>query len=225
MTAGERRLLVPLYVHPAVDPGAWAALLRAAPALRGVVLNAADGPGRRPDPAFRTAAGRLRDAGVPVLGYVDTGYGRRPLRAVLADVRRHRGWYGVDGVFLDQVPTAPEFLTRYRRLAVCARALGCRTVVFNHGTHPDPGYARIADLLVTFEGDWEAYRRAGVPDWTRTHLPSRFCHLVYGVPQERAGHVSRTAGLRGAGVHCAVPGTGENPWQTAPPPSAWKPRA
>ncbi|MGK5642243.1 spherulation-specific family 4 protein [Streptomyces sp. URMC 126] len=222
MTAppGGRRLLVPLYVHPAVDPGAWAALLRAAPALRGVVLNAADGPGRRPDPAFRDAAGRLRDAGVPVLGYVDTGYGRRSLRAVLTDVRRHRGWYGVDGVFLDQAPTAPAFLPRYRRLAALARVSGARTVVFNHGTHPDPGYARIADLLVTFEGPWEAYRTAAVPAWTKSHLPSRFCHLVYGVPQERADHVSRTAGSRGAGVHCAVPGRGENPWQTAPPPDA-----
>ncbi|KOG86152.1 hypothetical protein ADK38_32660, partial [Streptomyces varsoviensis] len=70
-----RRLLVPLYVHPAVAPQAWTALLRTATRLEGVILNAADGPGTRPDPAFTAAATRLRGAGVPLLGYVDTGYG------------------------------------------------------------------------------------------------------------------------------------------------------
>lgn len=209
-------LLVPLYVHPGAEPGPWERLVRAAPALRGVVLNAADGPGRCPDPSFRAVAARLRGAGVPVLGYVDTAYGRRPFRSAVADLRRHRRWYDVDGVFYDRAATEALLLPRYRRLALVSRALGARTVVLNPGTHPDPGYAEVADLLVTFEGSWEAYRTARVPDWTADHLPSRFCHLVYGVPQERAGLVARTAGRRGAAVHCAVPGKGENPWQTAP---------
>ncbi|WP_344022629.1 spherulation-specific family 4 protein [Streptomyces luteireticuli] len=212
----EPSLLVPLYVHPGAEPGPWERLVRAAPALRGVVLNAADGPGQFPDPSFRAAAVRLRAAGVPVLGYVDTAYGRRPLRAAVADLRRHRRWYEVDGVFCDRVAVEAALLPHYRRLALFSRALGARTVVLNPGTHPDPGYAEVADLLVTFEGPWEAYRTARVPGWTADHLPSRFCHLVYGVPQEWAGLVARTAGRRGAAVHCAVPGNGENPWQTAP---------
>ncbi|KNB52403.1 spherulation-specific family 4 protein [Streptomyces caatingaensis] len=212
----ERSLLVPLYVHPGAEPGPWERLVRAAPALRGVVLNAADGPGPRPDPSFRAVAARLRAAGAPLLGYVDTAYGRRPLRDAVADLRRHRRWYGVDGVFYDRAAAEAELLPRYRRLALVSRTLGARTVVLNPGTHPDPGYAEVADLLVTFEGPWEAYRSAGIPAWTSDHLPTRFCHLVYGVPQERAGLVARTAGRRGAAVHCAVPGNGENPWRTAP---------
>ncbi|MET9413666.1 spherulation-specific family 4 protein [Streptomyces klenkii] len=210
------RLLVPLYVHPAADPAAWAALAEAAPRLHSVVLNAADGPGQRPDPAFRTAAARLRGAGVPLLGYVDTGYGHRAPRAVVGDIRRHRRWYGVDGVFLDQVPAHAAPLPHYRRLVLLAKALGARTAVLNPGTHPDPGYARIADLLVTFEGTWEAYRRVAVPPWTADHPPARFCHLVYAVPPGRAADVARTAAGRGAGVHCAVPGEGTNPWRAAP---------
>ncbi|MFI1968716.1 hypothetical protein BLA24_11790 [Streptomyces cinnamoneus] len=211
-----QRLLVPLYVHPATDPAAWQDLVAAAPRLHGVVLNVADGPGHRPDPAFSAAAERLRGAGVRLLGYADTGYGRRPPRSVVADIRRHRRWYGVDGVFLDQVPVQAALVPRYRRLVRVARALGARTAVLNPGTHPDPGYARIADLLVTFEGSWEDYRRAGVPDWTADHPPGRFCHLVHGVPDGRAEQVARTAGRRGAGVHCAVPGTGANPWRSVP---------
>ncbi|MFE5871939.1 spherulation-specific family 4 protein [Streptomyces roseifaciens] len=211
-----QRLLVPLYVHPDADPAAWAALEAAASRLHGVVLNVADGPGSRPDPAFGAVAERLRGAGVRLLGYVDTDYGRRPPRAVVGDIRRHRRWYGVDGVFLDQAAAEAAHLPHYRRLVMLARALGARTAVLNPGTHPDPGYARVADLLVTFEGTWDTYRRAAVPTWTADHPPARFCHLVYGVPTGHAAHVARTAGDRGAGVHCAVPGEGANPWLAAP---------
>lgn len=214
--AGRAGLLVPLYVHPATHPGAWAALVAAAPRLRAVVLNAADGPGRLPDPAFTEAATRLRGAGVPVLGYVDTAYGNRPAREIVGDVRRHRRWYGVDGVFLDQTAAGPGALPHYRRLVRLARALGAGTAVLNPGTHPDPGYAQVADVLVTFEGDWEAYRGAGVPAWTADHPPERFCHLVHGVPEEHTALVARTAERRGAAVHCAVPGTGANPWRSVP---------
>ncbi|GGX97559.1 spherulation-specific family 4 protein [Streptomyces hiroshimensis] len=214
--ADGQRLLVPLYVHPAADPAAWSALVEAAPRLHGVVLNVADGPGARPDPAFGAVAERLRGAGVRLLGYVDTGYGHRPPRAVVGDIRRHRRWYGVDGVFLDQAAAQAAHLPHYRRLVMLAKALGARTAVLNPGTHPDPGYARLADLLVTFEGTWETYRRAAVPPWTADHPPSRFCHLVYGVPPGRAAHVARTADGRGAGVHCAVPGEGANPWRSVP---------
>ncbi|MEU4211885.1 spherulation-specific family 4 protein [Streptomyces sp. NPDC026206] len=213
-------LLVPLYAHPAVHPQEWAALPAAAPGLYAVVLNVADGPGGRPDADFRAAAGRLRGAGVRLLGYVDTGYGRRPARAVVADIHRHRRWYGVDGVFLDQAAADAALLPRYRRLVRTARVLGARTVVLNPGTHPDPGYASLPDLLVTFEGPWQEYRRARVPTWTADHPPGRFCHLVHGVPRGHAEQVARIAGGRGAGVHCAAPGSGANPWRSAHLPGA-----
>ncbi|KOG86153.1 hypothetical protein ADK38_32655, partial [Streptomyces varsoviensis] len=84
---------------------------------------------------------------------------------VVADIRRHRKWYGVDGVFLDQAAAQAALVPRYRRLAVAARVLGAHRTVLNPGTYPDPAYAEIADLLVTFEGDWATYQRAEVPAW------------------------------------------------------------
>ncbi|MBC3987765.1 hypothetical protein H8N00_02345 [Streptomyces sp. AC563] len=80
------RLLVPLYVHPTGNPAAWRALHGRARRLHAVVLNAADGPGRRRDPAFHAVARDPRAAGVRLLGYVDTAYGRRSSRALLTDV-------------------------------------------------------------------------------------------------------------------------------------------
>ena len=211
-------LLVPMYVHPTVDPAAWHALVAAAPRLYGVVLNIDDGPGTAPDPAFVAAARALRAAGVRVLGYADTDYGRRPARVVAADFERHRDWYGADGFFLDQVAPDAAGLRHYRRLTRAARARGGRTVVLNPGAHPAPGYAALCDLLITFEGDWDAYCAApAAPPWTKDHPPTRFCHLVHGVPARLSRLAARTAELRGAAVHCAVPGHGPNPWSALPP--------
>ncbi|MGW2042640.1 spherulation-specific family 4 protein [Streptomyces virginiae] len=212
-------LLVPLYEHPADRPDAWERLIRCADRLHSVVLNPDSGPGAARDERFALVAERLREAGVPVLGYVDTDYGRRPHAAVVQDLLRHRDWYATDGAFLDQVSADPELLPHYRRLTVAARAAGAHTLVLNHGAHPHPGYVELADLLVTFEGPWDAYREAAAPPpWTADHPAQRFCHLVYAVPpgEIAARLAGELAEQRGAGVHCAVPGSGPHPWGTLP---------
>ncbi|MFC5220371.1 spherulation-specific family 4 protein [Streptomyces coerulescens] len=206
-------LLIPYYEHPSVRPAEWDAIIAAAPRLHGVVLNPASGPGDASDPAFAEVAARLRDVDVRVLGYVDTDYGRRPHAEVVRDIARHRDWYRADGVFLDQVATSRAEFADYQRLARAARSAGCGTLALNHGTEPDPSYARIADLLVTFEGPWASYTRL-VRRHRRTACGVRLCHLVYGVP---AGvDLTEAARSHGASVHCAVPGRGAHPWGTLP---------
>lgn len=145
-------LLIPYYEHPSARPAEWDAIIAAAPRLYGVVLNPASGPGDAPDPAFAEVAARLRAVDVRVLGYADTDYGRRPHADVVRDIARHRDWYRADGVFLDQVAADRAEFGHYQRLATAAWGAGCGTLALNHGTAPHPSYARIADLLVTFEG-------------------------------------------------------------------------
>lgn len=211
-------VLLPLYAHPAVDPDAWRQAARAAGRVRGVVLNAADGPGDDLDPAFATAAGALRTAGVPVFGYVDLDYGERPDAEVAADLERHRAWFAVDGWFFDRAPSDKSALAQCRRTIRSARRTGARTVVLNPGVHPAPGYARVADLIVTFEGHWTSYVAPfDRPRWTARHPPERFCHLVYGVPRAMSEVAVRTAHDRGAAVCCAVGGELPNPWSALPP--------
>ncbi|MGW7055793.1 spherulation-specific family 4 protein [Streptomyces sp. NPDC054887] len=204
-----KNLLVPFYEHPAERPDAWESLLRAASRLYGVVLNPADGPGEAPDPAFAAVSARLRAAGVRVLGYTDTDYARRPHTAVVRDLLRHRDWYGADGAFLDQAASGPEALPHYRGLAAAARAAGSATVVLNHGVRPDPGYRRLADLLVTFEGTWETYRESpeARSPAAAPRSRERVCHLVYAAPPAAAFT---------AAVGCVVPGGAPHPWGTLP---------
>ncbi|MER6185126.1 spherulation-specific family 4 protein [Streptomyces sp. NPDC001652] len=198
-------LLVPYYEHPSVRPAEWDALITAAPRLYGVVLNPASGPGDAPDEAFAEVAARLRAAGTRVLGYADTDYARRPSADVVRDLTRHRDWYGTDGAFLDQVTSGPEEFAYYRRLATAVRG----TLALNHGTTPHPSYARIADVLVTFEGTWSTYRRQPSSPW-RGGTDVRLCHLVYGVPE------GVDPAMEGADLYCAVPGVGDHPWGTLP---------
>lgn len=217
-------LLVPYYEHPCDRPAEWDALVSAAPRLYGVVLNPANGPGDAPDPAFIQVAGRLRAAGVRLLGYADTGYGRRPVTEVVRELTRYRAWYNTDGTFLDQVAAELGGFDYYRRLAAAVWGAGHATLALNHGTPPHPAYARIADLVVTFEGSWETYREQPPDPWPADSgsggggssggFGVRVCHLVYGVPPDTdVGGLART---RGASVHCAVPGVGDHPWGTLP---------
>ncbi|MCS0604852.1 spherulation-specific family 4 protein [Streptomyces sp. LP11] len=206
-------LLIPLYVHPAEDPGAWHRLITSAARTYAVVLNPASGPGAAPDPAFAAAARALRAAGARVLGYVDTDYGVRERAAIAEDVRRHQDWYATDGCFLDRVTATAAGLPACRRLVRDLRRLGTPTVVLNPGVHPDPGYVRLADLTVTFEGHWTTYVSAFTrPTWTARHPPERFCHLVYGVPGALVPLAVRTAHERGAAVCGPVTGEPPNPW-------------
>ncbi|KOG51926.1 hypothetical protein ADK76_34125 [Streptomyces griseoflavus] len=213
----SRQLLVPLYEHPAERPDAWQRLIEAAPDLYGVVLNPASGPGTAPDRDFAEVARRLREAGVRILGYTDTDYGRRPHAAVAQDLLRYRDWYGADGAFFDQAAADAALLAHYSRLTVAARATGAATVVLNHGLHPHPRYLDFADLLVTFENSWAAYENAEIPEWTAHHPPERFCHLIHGLPETCAEAAAELARQRGAAVHCAVPGTAPHPWDALPP--------
>jgi hypothetical protein len=92
-------------------------------------------------------------------------------------------------------------------------------LVFGHGTHPHPGYADLADQLVTFSGSWTAYRWSQAADWTADHPPERFCHLVHGVPRMHIDEALRVARWQGAGTVWFTDRTdrdGQNPWEALP---------
>jgi hypothetical protein len=210
------QLLVPAYFHPATHPGEWAWLAERADQVRLVVLNVASGPGAAPDPAFVSAMDRLRSAGATVAGYVDTNYGGRPARDVLAELGRHLDWYQVAGVFFDRAANGAGNVGHYADLARRAREMGARVVAFNHGAQPIEAYADHADLLGSFEGPWSAYIELTVPRWTRSRPPGQFFHLVHSVPQEHFGEALWLAGRRRAGCAYITDHGGANPWDRLP---------
>lgn len=214
--AAAPRLVVPAYFHPAVHPGQWEWLAEHAPEVRLVILNVASGPGAGPDPVFQAAVERLHRAGVAVAGYVDTDYGRRPMQQALIEVGRYQDWYRTGGVCFDRAAVTAEHLAHYAALTARARTMGAELVFFNHGGYPLEAYADHADLLGTFEGPWEAYRRLAVPRWTATRAAGKFYHVVYAVPPERSEDALALAVRRRAGAVYITDRSGPNPYDQLP---------
>jgi hypothetical protein len=209
------RLLVPWYAHPAED--GWAELAVLGSRVSFVVLNARNGPAD--DPAYLRAAQRLVTARLTLIGYVDTGYGRTPLRRVAADVRRWVLGYPVAGVFFDCVATDRAMLDRYRILARDARAAGCRLVVGNPGTTPDPGYLDLFDVTCVFESPASTYLRESYPREPSAEPaadPSRVCHLVHSAPAATHRRVLARAAARGAGHVWVSEAAPPHPWSVLP---------
>ncbi|MGI5357264.1 spherulation-specific family 4 protein [Streptomyces sp. CA-252508] len=195
---------VPGYAHPLLAPVEWAELTRPGTPLHWAVLNVADGPGARPDPHCLEAAGKLRNAGVKVLGHLDLRHGSRPFGEIVSDAHRFLNWYRVDGYLLDRCPADRADLAAVRRvtatLEVVLEHADGGHLVLGHGSHPYRGYAEIADQLVTFSGPWAEYRWSQVAEWTADHPPERFVHLVHGVPRTHLDEAVRIARWQGAGT-------------------------
>jgi hypothetical protein len=208
-----RSSLIPAYVGPAaitdlVESSEHPRLL--------LIINPASGPGTDEHPLYREAVGAAHAGGARVLGYVPTGYGGRDLAAAEADIDRYRSWYGVDGIFLDEVSHDAAQLPYYRPLSRYARAAGGGVVALNPGTVPARGYFDLADVVVTFEGPVAAYAEAlaRTPNWVRRLPSDRIAHLVYAASREEA--LAAAQAPRGAGWLYVTSGGHPDPWRTVP---------
>jgi hypothetical protein len=208
-----RGALIPAYV----PPRELLELLHRPELPQLLVVNPANGPGERAQDAYRDAVRSAQRERVRVLGYVATGYGARAVADVERDVDRYAAWYGVDGIFLDEVSPSEDRLAHYRALAEHARGDAARLVVLNPGTVPAPGYFGLADVVVTFEGPYAAYAPAlgRMPRWLAKVDPERVAHLVYDAGTDEA--LTAVRGARAAGYVYATPGVQPNPWRTLPP--------
>jgi hypothetical protein len=242
-----QQVAVPSYIHPNASPADWGRLASSAPGAVGIaVANVINGPDYTPLPEWAAVIHATHANGVPVVGYVDTGYlGTTGLLTRLGssdamdwisqierDVDAWYAFYGDDlsGIFFDQGQNAcgpadsPNiWADLYARLDdyVKARYPGDITVL-NPGIVVPQCYQFAADVLVTFEGSYETYLNAYTPlSWDPVD-PKKIWHIVYGAPtSDQMAEVVALSKTRGAGYVYVTDDVLANPYDRLPADDYW----
>jgi hypothetical protein len=160
-------VVIPLYVQPGKT---WKAVIKAKLAHSSVpivlIANVDNGPGTAVDSNYVTFIEKAQMAGIYVLGYVYTKYGKRSATQVDADIARWEAFYLTDGIFLDQMaPNAPSY---YQAATTYAHAHSLWFVMGNPGSD---ALGSSGPDVINF------YERAGYPKLGFLREPA---HVSYG---------------------------------------------
>jgi hypothetical protein len=184
------QMLIPLYIYPDPNDSSWDKVAAATCHIRvTAIINPDSGPGiGGPDVPYQQGLTKLRQAGVTILGYVNTDYGLRPVDEAKADVDQYDQYFNIHGIFFDQVASSVDKLAYYKELYDYVKSkshLDGAKVVLNPGTQIDEDYIKdppASDTAVIFEGlssDWPPY----VPDPYVINYPrERFAALSHTTP-------------------------------------------
>ncbi|MEY9863578.1 hypothetical protein ABH935_009231 [Catenulispora sp. GAS73] len=246
-TATVQHIAVPAYFNPNGTPGStfWTQLNQSTPAVGIAIANPNSGPGSAFDQGYANAIQAATNAGVHVIGYVDTGYFGTTGRTTRdgqtttdawtaqaeADVNSWYSWYGsygLAGIFFDDgladCGTNNAHVSLYEAINTFTKQnySGALTVD-NPGVGAEQCYSDAADVLVMFEGTYADYTGWTAPAWELNSTnPDKFWHLIYNTPtqadMENAVSLSKQ---RNAGYLYVTDGNLPNPWNTLPTGTYW----
>ncbi len=196
-------VLVPAYFYPSYLGSPWDDLNTAAARIPiEAIMNPDSGPGTGVNSDYVTAVRNLQAAGGTVIGYVATGYGARDQGDILNDVSNYMAWYGVNGIFLDEMGNQDgtlDYVALYQAIKALASEEGIDLhVVGNPGQPFSESYITAADTLVIFEGPYSnsdptgaSYEDfpnkgpyAGLTPWWHSYSSSQIANIVYSDPTE-----------------------------------------
>jgi hypothetical protein len=229
-SAARAHIVIPAYFYPSQPSSSWDQAIGDAPLPAGtkrtLIMNPASGPGSAVNADYVAALRKVRAAGTGfrVIGYVHTSYGQRPSDTVKAEIALYRTWYGVDGIFLDEVSADAALIAPYYQPLVtyATSLMPGGDVMLNPGTYPARAYMDIqvpsgsALSVVSFEGTYQSYLGANVPSWAAQYPAQRFVHLVYGTGAQQRATALELAKSRNAGQVYVTDDSLPNPWDTLP---------
>ncbi len=215
-------ILVPAYFYPAIN-SPWNQLNAAATRVPlTAIMNPASGPGSAVDTNYVNAVNSLRSAGGKVIAYVSSNYANRPIANVIADIDTYRGWYNVDGFFIDEMSNMGSQTVQnyYAQIYNYVKSIeNSWEVIANPGTTTLEGFLTrpTADRLVVFEGDGGMYTPYVPSAWNSQHDASDFVHLIHSEPSVVAmRNQIQLARQRNAGMIFITDDVLNNPWDRLP---------
>lgn len=180
------RLWVPAYYYP-FGPGLreWNHLIASARSVPIVaIVNPASGPGDHVDTNFAAVLPRARAAGITLVGYVGTQYGRKPLDQVRRECEAYLTFYpDLRGFHFDEQSSRAEDVDYYAELyRYVHRRIPNGLVLTNPGTLCDRAYAArpASDVISLFENE-RGIDRFQPPPWAGAFPGSRFCVQAHAV--------------------------------------------
>lgn len=210
-----QKMFIPAYFYPG---SLWTQATAGAPIVDVMIMNPASGPGTSQNSDYVTAVNNAKAAGIKVIGYVHTSYGARPISEVLAEVDLYKQWYGVSGIFLDEVSSSASYLPYYQNVSAYIKSTDGTYVALNPGTVPDQGYISIGDTTVIFEGTYTTYKTWSTPSWVFSYPASKFTHLVHATSTSKnmKDAILTKSKSRNAGNVYVTNDVLPNPWDTLP---------
>jgi hypothetical protein len=157
-----------------------------------------------------------------MLGYVFTHYGSRAASKVKADIDKYYMWYGVDGIFLDEVSNSCTKQSYYLDLYNYVKGKGgVAKVVINPGINTPECYITTADIIVNFEDNYAAYVGWAPSGWEFNYPANRFWHLIIGTNATDMPNAIALSKNRNAGWIYVTSDNLSNPWDTLPADPYW----
>jgi hypothetical protein len=181
-----------------------------------MIMNPSNGPGSSSDPDYVDAVADAQVEGIKVLGYVYTLYTSRDINEVKSEIDDYMTWYGVDGIFLDEVSNDGADLAYYEDLASYIRSKSGPFIMINPGTVPDEQYMDVADVVIVFENIYSEYTTRTFPAWMDSYSRTRFMHLVYDTPEADFQNAWSLAMGHNVGYVYITDDAAPNPWDTLP---------
>jgi len=153
------------------------------------------GPGPAPVAAWASVIDNCYQYGrASVIGYVDTDYGQLSIATIESQIKAWYSFYPGDiaGIFFDRVSdtipgTTTSNVSFYRTLDSFVHSLFGNNdeVVLNYGASPGSGWmfngsnANNADMVVTFESDYDTYTTWSPAAWESKYPAGDFAALIY----------------------------------------------
>jgi hypothetical protein len=204
-------LLVPLYIYPGNEWNTLSEIKKSHPSLSvAAIVNPSSGSGEVPNPEYASHIADLKLDGIDILGYVPTSYGCRNSSDVMKDIDNYLNWYGVDGIFLDEMSPKLEHREYYGDLNSYIHASGMKLSVGNPGNDLD--YAD-TDLDII-----NVYADSGMPSAIELQrMSSKFDGKISYVAHGVEGYISTKPNSLFVKYQYLTDDVQPNPWDTLPP--------